>query len=66
MLEEAINVIEKERDMYIIQEKNISSYARRKVEENKLKEKIRREIQVRDYILSILEKQKKEGKKNVN
>ena len=58
MLDEAIKLMRKERHMYIIQDKNIHSYAIRKVEENKLKARLRKEVQLRDFILKILEEKK--------
>lgn len=56
--EEAIALISKQRAMYIIQDQNIKP-ARKYSIENKVKEQLRKEIQVRDYILRILKEQKK-------
>lgn len=60
MVEEAISLIEKQRDTYIIQMKNVNSYARNKRYENKLKEQIMNDIKIRNYILRILRKKKQE------
>ena len=59
MLEEAINLIKKQREMYVIQHNNITTYARKRDVEDKVKEKLRKEVHIRDYILEILNKQKK-------
>lgn len=59
MLEEAIKIIEKQRDMYIIQEQNITTHARKRKIENKVKKQLEKEIKIRKYILDILRKQKK-------
>ena len=58
MLDKAINLIKKEINMYKVLDNNIGSHARRKVEENKLKANIKKEIQLREYILKILKEQK--------
>ena len=59
MLEEAIKLIKKQREMYVIQHNNITTYARKRDVEDKVKEKLRKEVHIRDYILEILNKQKK-------
>ena len=61
MLEEAIKLIKKQREMYVIQHNNITTYARKRDVEDKVKEKLRKEVHIRDYILEILNKQKKWG-----
>lgn len=58
MLDEAITLIQKQIDTYKIMDKNICSHSRRKAEENKIKARIRKEIQLRDYILKILKERK--------
>lgn len=58
MLDEAITLIKKEINMYKVLEENTYSHARNKTIENKLRARIRKEIQLRDYIVNILEKQK--------
>lgn len=55
MLDEAITLIQKQINTYKIMDKNICSHSRRKAEENKIKARIRKEIQLRDYIVNILE-----------
>lgn len=59
MLEEAINLIKKQKEMYKIQEENI----RENIKKKKLREAIKKEItektEILDYILDILNKQKK-------
>lgn len=54
MLEKAIKLIEKQIDLYIIQEKNITTKARKQTVENKVKKALREEIAVRQYILKTL------------
>lgn len=66
MLEEAINLISKQKEMYIIQINNLQNYTRTKAVQ-KVINKTRRQIQVLDFILKILNKQnenKKEGSTN--
>lgn len=58
MLEKAINLINKQRKMYIIQLNNLSDNIRTKTIQ-KATNQLRKEIQVFDYILEILNKQKK-------
>lgn len=58
MLEEAISLIEKQRDMYLIQLNNLSDNIRTKTIQ-KATNQIKRQIQILDYILEILNKQKK-------
>ncbi len=58
MLEKAINLINKQREMYIIQLSNLSDNIRTKTIQ-KATNQLRKEIQVFDYILEILNKQKK-------
>ena len=58
MLEKAINLINKQREMYIIQLSNLSDNIRTKTIQ-KATSQLRKEIQVFDYILEILNKQKK-------
>lgn len=60
MLEEAIALVKKQIELYAIQRKNITTHARRKVIENKVKKKLDKKIKIWLYILEILEKQKKE------
>ena len=60
MLEKAINLINKQREMYIIQLSNLSDNIRTKTIQ-KATSQLRKEIQVFDYILEILNKQKKWG-----
>ena len=59
MLDEAIKLIEKQISMYSVLESNTWNHAKNKITENKLKSKLKREIQLRKYILKILKKQKK-------
>lgn len=59
MLNKSIELINKQREMYIIQEHNITTHARKKDIENKVKAQLRKQIQILDYILEILNKQKK-------
>lgn len=66
MLEEAINLISKQKEMYIIQINNLQNYTKTKAVQ-KVINKTRRQIQVLDFILKILNKQnenKKEGSTN--
>lgn len=58
MLEDAIKSIEKQRDMYVIQLNNLSDNIRTKTIQ-KATNQIRKQIQVLDFILKILNKQKK-------
>lgn len=58
MLEEAISLIEKQRDMYIIQLNNLSDNIRTKTIQ-KATNQIKKKIQILDFILEILNKQKK-------
>lgn len=58
MLDEAIELIEKQINMYEIQYQNISTSARRVRQEAIIKSKMKKEIKVREYILEVL-KQKK-------
>lgn len=59
MLEEAINLIKKQKEMYKIQEENI----RENIKKKKLREAIKKDItektEILDYILDILNKQQK-------
>lgn len=64
MLEKAIKLIEKEINMYKIQEKNITTKARKKDVENQVKEALRKEIALREFILNILIDTRKNPKKN--
>ena len=64
MLEEAITLINKQIDMYIIQEQNIETRARTMNIPNRVKRKLRKQIILWQYILKILEKQNKEESKN--
>lgn len=59
MLDKAITLIKKEINMYKVLEKNTYSHARNKTIENKLRARIRKEIQLREYIFRILKEQKK-------
>lgn len=66
MLEEAIKLISKQKEMYIIQINNLQNYTKTKAVQ-KVINKTRRQIQVLDFILKILNKQnenKKEGSTN--
>ena len=58
MLEEAINLINKQKEMYIIQINNLQNYTKTKAVQ-KVINKTRRQIQVLDFILKILNKQNK-------
>ena len=64
MLDEAITLINKQIDMYIIQEQNIETRSRALNIPNRVKRKLRKQIILWQYILKILEKQKKEESKN--
>ena len=57
MLEEAIDLMEKQKEMYIVQAQNITTKARRQVVENRVKQQLKREIQIREYIIKILKKE---------
>lgn len=59
MIEEAIKLIKKQREMYVIQHNNITTYARKKDIENNVKAKLRKEVQLRDYILKVLKEKEK-------
>lgn len=61
MLEEAINLISKQKEMYIIQINNLQNYTRTKAVQ-KVINKTRRQIQVLDFILKILNKQNENKK----
>ena len=61
MLEEAINLINKQKEMYIIQINNLQNYTRTKAVQ-KVINKTRRQIQVLDFILKILNKQNENTK----
>ena len=60
MREKAIEVIEKQLKMYQVLCKNFDNYGyfRRKVERNKYRKDLIKEIKVREYILEILQKQR--------
>ena len=62
MLEEAINLISKQKEMYIIQINNLQNYTRTKAVQ-KVINKTRRQIQVLDFILKILNKQNENKKR---
>lgn len=64
MLDEAIILINKQIEMYIIQEQNIETRAKGLNIPNRVKRKLRKQIILWEYILKILEKQKMEDKKN--
>ena len=64
MLDEAIALINKQIEMYIIQDQNIETRARTMNIPNRVKRKLRKQIVLWQYILKILEKQKKEGSNN--
>lgn len=64
MLEKAIKLIEKQKNMYKIQEKNIITKARKKDIENKVKKALREEIALREFILEILKSKKNETLEN--
>ena len=63
MLEEAINLIKKQKQMFIVQDRNITNkidgIIEDKLLENKIRTNINKQIQILDYILEILNKQKK-------
>lgn len=61
MLEEAINLINKQKEMYIIQINNLQNYTKTKAVQ-KVINKTRRQIQVLDFILKILNKQNENKK----
>lgn len=61
MLEKAIKLIEKQIDLYIIQEKNITTKARKQTVENKVKKALREEIAIRQYILKTLLSKRQEN-----
>ena len=60
MLEEAIELMEKQKDLYITQNRNIMTKPKKKALENQVKEEIKREIRLREYILKILREKEKE------
>lgn len=57
MLEEAIKLINKQKEMYTIQIENLQEFCKTKTVQKAIN-KIRREIQIWDYILKDLKKQK--------
>lgn len=63
MLEESIKLIEKQKQMFIVQDRNITNkidgIIEDKLLENKIRTNINKQIQILDYILEILNKQKK-------
>ena len=61
MLEEAIKLISKQKEMYIIQINNLQNYTKTKAVQ-KVINKTRRQIQVLDFILKILNKQNENTK----
>lgn len=58
MLEEAIELIEKQIDMYKLQEQNIKTWCREKPVAESVREKLYENIRVWNYIYDILEKEK--------
>lgn len=60
MLEEAIELMEKQKDLYITQNRNIITKTKKKALENQVKEEIKKEIRLREYILKILREKEKE------
>ena len=60
MLKEAIELMEKQKDLYIIQNRNIITKPKKKALENQVKEEIKKEIRLREYILKILREKEKE------
>lgn len=56
MIDEAIFLIEKQIYMYQVMRSNIRKYPIEKDKKNKLRAKIRTEIQIREYILKKLQK----------
>lgn len=60
MLEEAIELMEKQKDLYITQNRNIITKPKKKALENQVKEEIKKEIRLREYILKILREKEKE------
>lgn len=63
MLEEAINLISKQKEMYIIQINNLQNYTKTKAVQKVIKN-IAKKIRVLDYILQVLNEQKKWGATN--
>ena len=63
MLEEAIAKMKKEKEMYEVLCNNFDRYGyfHRKVEKNKYRKNLIKEIKIRKFILERLEEQKKEG-----
>lgn len=61
MINKAIELMEKEKEMYIIQSKNISLRKSNKDIEKKIKKKLRDEIILRDFILDILKEKSTEN-----
>lgn len=61
MIEEAINLIESQKEMYVIQLKNINSIdvQMKATDYIKIRKGLKKDIELRDYILEILNKQKK-------
>lgn len=63
MIEEAINLIKKQKQMFIVQDRNITNkidgIIEDKLLENKIRTNINKQIQILNYILEILNKQKK-------
>ncbi|MBQ8043409.1 MAG: hypothetical protein IJ272_04595 [Clostridia bacterium] len=60
MLEEAIELMEKQKYLYIIQNRNIITKPKKKALDNQVKEEIKKEIRLREYILKILREKEKE------
>lgn len=60
MLKEAIELMEKQKDLYITQNRNIITKPKKKALENQVKEEIKKEIRLREYILKILKEKEKE------
>jgi len=64
MLEEAIILINKQIEMYTIQEQNIEEKPYSRSIPNKIRKRLTKQIELWQYILRILEKQKKEEARN--
>lgn len=59
--EEAITLIEKQIELYKVQDNNLSWNRRKCTTENRVKEKLKYKIKILEFILKILEEHKKEG-----
>ena len=59
MLDKTIEIMEKEKNEYDELYQNTDLHAKNRATTIKLKERIKKEIRLRDFILNILEEQKK-------